>query len=449
MRGLRLFKNRADAGRQLARELDHLRSDDVVVVGLPRGGVPVAYEVARHLEAPLDVCVVRKIGAPMQPELAIGAVAEAGIVHVDHDLTEVVGVGEQALERLIAEKRAEVAARVDRFRGGAPAADVRDKTVVVVDDGVATGSTARVALTALRQRGVGRLVLAVPVGAADTLEALASLADEVVCPHPRSDFWAVGLWYRDFQPTTDDDVVELLARARDARPVESAPSRVTPTSEEVQIPLAKAWLSGDLRIPAGAQGLVLFAHGSGSSRHSVRNQQVAEELGRRGSATLLFDLLTEQEERVDIVTRHLRFDIDLLARRLVAATDWVHRRPETHDLPIGYFGSSTGAAAALIAASERPELVRAVVSRGGRPDLALDALPHVTAPTLLIVGGHDRQVLALNRKAFASLTCEKQLEIVAGATHLFEEPGALLAVARSAAEWFAQHLHREALEQTA
>lgn len=448
MRSLRLFKDRADAGRQLARELDHLRGEDIVVIGLPRGGVPVAYEVARELGAPLDVCVVRKIGAPMQPELAIGAVAEAGIVHVDHGLTEMVGVSEQELERLIANKQREVDQRIRRFRGGGAGAPVRDKTVVVVDDGVATGSTARVALTALRERGARRLVLAVPVGASDTLDDLTPLADEVVCPHPRSDFWAVGLWYQDFQQTTDANVVELLARAKEP-PRREPPRRVAALREEVQIPLATGWLSGHLRVPEDARGLVLFAHGSGSSRHSVRNRLVADELAARGSATLLFDLLTEAEERVDMVTRHLRFDIDLLAKRLIEATDWVHHRAETRGLPIGYFGASTGAAAALIAAAERPRLVGAVVSRGGRPDLAAEALPRVTAPTLLIVGGDDREVLALNRRAFASLTCEKQLEVVAGATHLFEEPGALLAVARAAAAWFAQHLHVEALEKTA
>lgn len=199
-------------------------------------------------------------------------------------------------------------------------------------------------------------------------------------------------------------------------------------------------LSGDLAHPPGARGLVLFAHGSGSSRLSPRNRYVAGVLQQAGLATLLFDLLTADEERRDAVTAELRFDIPLLGRRLGAATDWVRARPETADLPVGYFGASTGAAAALIAAAERPGAVRAVVSRGGRPDLAGAALPRVAAPTLLIVGGADTPVIALNRRAMAALRAEVHLEIVPGAGHLFEEPGALEQVARLARDWFQRHL---------
>jgi putative phosphoribosyl transferase len=200
-------------------------------------------------------------------------------------------------------------------------------------------------------------------------------------------------------------------------------------------------LAGDLAMPAEATGLVLFAHGSGSSRHSSRNRFVALELNRAGLATLLFDLLTEREEDEERYTRHLRFDINLLSRRLVAATDWDSGDAALHDLPVGYFGASTGAAAALVAAASRADRVRAVVSRGGRPDLAGDALPHVQAPTLLIVGGADEGVIELNQQARAALRCEKRLDIVPGATHLFEEPGALERVAALAREWFVRHLH--------
>jgi putative phosphoribosyl transferase len=197
-------------------------------------------------------------------------------------------------------------------------------------------------------------------------------------------------------------------------------------------------LEGDLIVPSGAAGVVLFAHGSGSSRHSPRNRQVAEHLHRLGLATLLIDLLTESEEIAERQTRHLRFDIGLLAGRLVAATSWLRAEPATERLALGYFGASTGAAAALVAAADSD--VSAVVSRGGRPDLAGSALARVRAPTLLIVGGRDRFVLELNREARDQLNCEKALHVVPGATHLFEEPGALEEVARLAGSWFVDHL---------
>jgi putative phosphoribosyl transferase len=204
----------------------------------------------------------------------------------------------------------------------------------------------------------------------------------------------------------------------------------------VQVPAGGMLLEGNLTIPAGADGMVIFAHGSGSSRHSPRNRIVAQALHKARLGTLLFDLLSAAEESIDLQTTNLRFDIPLLARRLVAAIDWMAIRLEEHPLPIGLFGASTGAAAALLAAAQRPHVVRAVVSRGGRPDLAGAALENVRAPTLLIVGGDDIPTLEVNRQALALLPCEKRLEIVPGATHLFEEPGALDAVSRQAGEWF-------------
>jgi len=217
---------------------------------------------------------------------------------------------------------------------------------------------------------------------------------------------------------------------------------VTEKSEEkaVRVAAGKASIEGNLVVPEGATGIVAFAHGSGSSRFSPRNRRVAQELNGRGLATLLIDLLTPEEEAVDVETAELRFDIGLLAERLAGATDWLARQPATRDLRIGYFGASTGAAAALVAAALRPKSIGAVVSRGGRPDLADEALPRVKAPTLLIVGGDDVPVIAMNRDALARLTCEKKLEIVPGASHLFEEPGTLDTVARLAGDWFLAHL---------
>ena len=207
------------------------------------------------------------------------------------------------------------------------------------------------------------------------------------------------------------------------------------------IEISPSGILGDLSVPAEARGLVIFAHGSGSSRLSSRNRFVASVLQRSGFATLLLDLLTAEEEKVDLKTRHLRFDIDLLARRLVEATEWASGQETLKNLRIGYFGASTGAAAALIAAAELPERTGAVVSRGGRPDLAGTALPLVQAPTLLIVGGDDHMVIRLNQQAIAELQCEKKLEIIHGATHLFEEPGALEQVAEVASNWL-KHLSR-------
>jgi putative phosphoribosyl transferase len=209
---------------------------------------------------------------------------------------------------------------------------------------------------------------------------------------------------------------------------------------EVQIPAGRALLSSNLTIPENAMALVLFAHGSGSSRHSPRNQFVARTLNCAGLGTLLFDLLTPEEEALDIYTREHRFNIGLLAERLVHATRWARQQEETRDLRIGCFGSSTGGAAALVAAAELPQDVGAVVSRGGRPDLAGDALPKVQAPTLLIVGGNDDVVIELNEMARDQIHCEVKLEIIPGATHLFEEPSALEQVAKLASDWFLLHL---------
>jgi dienelactone hydrolase len=218
----------------------------------------------------------------------------------------------------------------------------------------------------------------------------------------------------------------------------SAPPRMT--EELIRIATSSIVLAASLVLPADARGIVLFAHGSGSSRFSPRNRFVARRLSEARLATLLADLLTTEEEMADAQGALLRFDIDLLAGRLIGATDWLRERPDTRHLPIGYFGASTGAAAALVAAAARPDAVRAIVSRGGRPDLAGSALALVRAPTLLIVGGNDPDVLDLNRGALAELRVEKRLEIVPGASHLFEEPGALEEVARLAREWFERHL---------
>ncbi|TMA16250.1 MAG: phosphoribosyltransferase, partial [Deltaproteobacteria bacterium] len=292
-------------------------------------------------------------------------------------------------------------------------------------------------LRALRQQSPARVIVAVPVAAPETCELMEKEADEVVCAATPEPFHAVGLWYEDFEQTSDEEVRKLLERAQEER---RAPRAQGAREVRVDVPAGdRVALEGDLALPEGAIGVVLFAHGSGSSRHSPRNRQVARALQRFRLGTLLIDLLTPEEGEEERYTRHLRFDIDLLADRLIGAARWLSRNPLTGHLPIGCFGASTGAAAALVAAAREPRLVRAVVSRGGRPDLAGEELAAVRAPTLLIVGGNDQPVIEMNCEAFRRLRTAKELQIIPGATHLFEEPGALERVAQLAAEWFVRH----------
>ena len=427
----RTFPNRLEAGRQLAQKLEkYAGRDDVIVLGLPRGGVPVANEVAKHLGAPLDVFIVRKLGVPGFEELAAGAIASGGVRVLNEDVMRAIPHADQAIETVTARETAELQRREQIYREDRAPPELRDRIAILVDDGLATGATMRAAVKALRQREAAKIVVAVPVGPPDTCHEIEEQADETICLSTPEFFQAVGQYYDDFSQTTDEDVRELLARGSYERSIMS----------EVQIHAGRAVLPGNLNVPENADALVLFAHGSGSSRHSPRNQFVARTLNDVGLATLLFDLLTQEEEAIDTQTRELRFNIHLLAERLVHAIKWAKQQEETRDLRIGYFGSSTGGAAALVAAVELPQDIGAVVSRGGRPDLAGEALPKVKAPTLLIVGGNDDIVIELNEQARDRMRCEVKLEIVPGATHLFEEAGALEQVATLASDWFVAHL---------
>ena len=430
-----LFVDRADAGRQLARRLLNLRGTDAVVVALPRGGVPVAAEVARGLRAPLDVIVVRKLGVPFQPECGFGAIGEGGATVIDDDVVRQARLTRQAIVGMEARERARLDRRVAQLRGGRPPVPLAGRIAVVVDDGIATGSTARAACLVARARGASRVIVAVPVGAAEAIASLRHDADEVVCLHSPAPFVAIGDWYQDFSQVADAEVTGLLGQAvtcpesRDAAP---DPTEVTVDAGGVPLP-------GSLVIPPDAGGLVVFVHGSGSGRHSPRNQFVAAGLNRAGLGTLLVDLLTPDEE----LSRANVFNVALLAARLAAITRWLRDQPGIAAVPLGYFGADTGTAAALAAATATPRLpVTAIVSRSGRPDLVGGRLAMVRIPTLLIVGGADTMVLDLNQRAQTQLKCESRLAVVPGATHLFPESGALSQVTDLAADWFGRHLAR-------
>jgi putative phosphoribosyl transferase len=435
------FANRSEAGRLLGQRLADLRGQDVVVLGLPRGGVVVAFEVAQALQAPLDVIVVRKLGVPAQPELGMGAIGEGEVRVINEEVVRLAGVREGELAAVEEKERLELARRSVKLRGDRLPVSIDGRVAVVVDDGIATGSTARAACKVAWARGAARVVLAVPVAAPDVLEELAHDA-EVRCLRAPHDLWAVGRWYRDFSQTSDEEVVALMERARHRGPepvgaVPDVADSVSPDSNEDEVALETGGVSltGNVSTPGIPQGVVVFAHGSGSSRHSPRNRFVAGRLNQAGLTTVLFDLLTPQEE----LDRGNVFDIERLAARLLGVTRWLAGRHGLAGLPVGYFGASTGAAAALWAAADDSSNVLAVVSRGGRPDLALEKLSSVRAPTLLIVGAADHMVLDLNHRAAEELCCENRVAVVPGASHLFEEPGALAEVSGLASEWFLRH----------
>jgi len=426
-----LFVDRTDAGRHLAQRLRRLRGADVAVLGLPRGGVPVAFEVAEELHAPLDVIVVRKLGVPFQPEYGFGAIGEGGVRIVDDYVVRQTRLTGPQIAEVEARERVQLDRRVSQLRGEHPPVPLAGRTVIIVDDGIATGSTARAACLVARARGASRVIFAVPVGSVEGTAALRQTADEVVCLQTPARFFAIGEWYGDFGQVTDEEVTILLRKAAMA-----GPGSMDPDPAEVVLNIGGARLPGSLVIPERASGLVVFAHGSGSSRHSPRNRFVAAALNRAGLGTLLADLLTGEEE----LSRSYVFNVPLLAARLAGITGWLRSEPATAAIPLGYFGASTGAAAALWAAGASPPLpVAAIVSRGGRPDLAGRRLAQVRAPTLLVVGGADHLVLDLNRQAQRQLTCENCLEVIPGATHLFEEPGTLERVADLARDWFTRH----------
>lgn len=424
------FRDRTDAGQQLADALSPLRGQHPLVLAIPRGGVPIGRIVADRLGGELDIVLVRKLGAPGNPEYAIGAVDETGTV-LRADDAHFFDVDDNYIECEAAGQLAIIRARRQSYGLGHPPIDPAGRIVVVVDDGLATGATMRAALLAVRARKPTRLICAIPVASPRGLVSIADVVDDLVYLSAPEHFRSVGQFYVQFPAVDDSEVVRLLMRT----PPSGSPTSAL--SEDIRIPADGLLLDGNLQVPKGAHGLVIFTHGSGSNRHSPRNRQVAQAMHAKGLATLLFDLLSEDEAR----NISARFDIPKLTARLDAAAQWAMHHPRTQALSIGLFGASTGAAAALVLSARYPMVIKAVVSRGGRPDLAgHGALARVKAPTLLIVGGEDGEVIALNRSALSILPCHAELVLVPNATHLFEEEGAMERVAALATSWFLQWL---------
>jgi putative phosphoribosyl transferase len=430
---MRMFKNRQEAAHLLAQELRPYRQTDALVIALPRGGVPLGAIIAQELHLPLDIILIKKIGHPSQPEYAIGAVSmNSRVINPKIDLPT--RYFDEQTELI----RAELAARYDRYSQGYPPLPVAGKTVILVDDGIATGYTMLAAAQLLRQAHAARILVAVPVAPPRASQKMGAYADDFICLQTPPDFQAVGQFYQDFSEVSHEEVVRLLAEQRQAEQFRQAnrePGYLM--REEVEIPLDTARLAGNLQVPEKAGAVVIFSHGSGSSRHSSRNRYVARVLEEKGFATLLFDLLTEAEDAL----YQNRFNIELLTQRLILVTKWLATQEAVQHLPVGYFGASTGAASALGAAANLGGKIKAVVSRGGRPDLALAVLPQVTAATLLLVGGRDEAVLGLNRQAYDRLSAPRDLVVVPGASHLFEEAGKLEEMAHLAADWFSRYLH--------
>jgi len=418
-----IFKDRSEAGQALGKKLNSMGiGKDAYVFALPRGGVPVAWEVADRLRVPMDILLVKKIPHPSQEELAVGAISESGNIFWDEKIIEWLGLSKKALLNKAKDIHREIKEKLQKWRPGRVGLDVADKTAIIVDDGLATGATMKAAAQLLRNQGAAKIIVAAPVGPEESTEALKGFADEVIVLKQPVPFFSVGQWYEDFTQVSDEQVKEILSHG------------ILEDFESVVIPQGKVNVRGQLIIPQQPKALIIFAHGSGSNRKSPRQQKVSSSLNKLGFATLLFDLLTEEEAK----NRRKVFDIRLLTERLLGATAWAVTVEELKDLPIGYFGASTGAAAALSAAAQEPR-VKSVVSRGGRPDLSVAKLMSVHQPVLLIVGGADTDVLELNQKAQAELP-NSEISVVLGAGHLFEEKGALDQVIELSSSWFEQTL---------
>jgi putative phosphoribosyl transferase len=417
------FEDREQAGKFLAERLIKFQNLDPVILALPRGGVPVAHEISQKLHAPLDVVLVKKIGAPGHEEFAIGAVAEDERPILNQKVIKQYQFNPDEIESIIVDRISEIRRRAKAYRKNFPATPLKGRTVIIVDDGLATGATMLSAIEWLHAQKIKKIIVAVPVASSEAAEKVKGKVDEFISLLIPDEFWAVGEWYKDFAQVSDEEVIRILQKQT---PISKS------TTHDIWIEDNLSFHQGVLSVPPNARGLILFAHGGGSSHKSPRNIFVAKALNDAGFGTLLFDLLSTAES----LDRKNVFDIELMSKRLIVATEWAKRN--CPNLPIGYFGASTGAAAALMAAKERIDIF-AIVSRGGRPDLALADLPKVYAPTLLLVGTEDKQVIPLNQLAKEQLT-NAQLTLIPKATHLFEEPGTMEQVVEFAISWFSSSI---------
>ena len=381
----------------------------------------LAAEVAKELQCPLEPLVVRKVGAPDNPEYGIGAVGPGGVRVHDPTALARLRISEAEFSALADVETRELERRLAQFGSPCVPGDLTGRTAILIDDGLATGITALAACRFVRSLQPAEVIFAAPVGSASGRALVSTEADEVICISTPDPFYSVGQFYADFTQVAEDTLLPLLGRH---------------TGRLVRFSAGDVWLEADLVTPPNPRGVVLFAHGSGSGRSSPRNLSVARELQRAGFATLLVDVLTPEETEDPAMT----FDVGLLADRLAAAVRFLEEEPETGTLPIGLFGASTGAAAALATAIRFPTRVKAVVSRGGRTDLAGDSVSSVVAPTLLLIGENDRVCRSVNSHTMGSLSGKKELVVIPNAGHLFEEPGAMEEVARQSVRWFTTYL---------
>ena len=416
------FTDRSEAGRRLAERIRPHAVEDPIVLALPRGGVPVGAELARELGAEFDVLMVRKIGLPEHPETGVGAISEDGQVLYDDRALARLRVPRQALSDTVALERDELDRRRRVYRGERSMPRIAGRDCVVVDDGVATGGTARAALRMVRQAGPSRLVLAVPVASPEALETLRSEADSLVVLSVPDNFRAVGEWYRDFDQLSDEDVTMILGDLERSRPRPEM-------ARGVRIRAGQVYLDGDLTSPEVLRGVVVMAIGHG--RGDPRRRAIASSLQRAGYATLLLDLSAEDGEE----------EVAVLGERLSAAVTWLRRATDAAGEPLGLMGSGSAAPAALVAAAESPQDVASVVVHGGRVDLAESSLARVSAPTLILLEGEDSFVRELGEWARSRLGGVSELGVVSGAERLLGDVQGWREVAVRTRDWFDRHLH--------
>jgi putative phosphoribosyl transferase len=419
------FTDRSEAGRRLAERVRAFAVNDPIVLALPRGGVPVGAELAQRLDADFDVLMVRKIGLPGRPETGVGAIAEDGHVLFDDRALARLRVPRQALHDTVEAERVELDRRRRVYRGERPAPRLAGRDCVVVDDGVATGGTARAALRMVRQAGPSQLVLAVPVASPEAVESLREEADALVVLSAPENFHAVGEWYRDFGQLSDGHVTAILAERGRVRPEQNS-------ARAVRIRAGQVYLDGDLTMPGTLRGAIVMAFGEG--RADPRWRAIASVFQRAGYATLLLDLWTDASAGAE------GDDARVMGERLNAAVTWLRRATDAATEPLGVLGAGAAAPAALVTAAERPQDMGAVVVYGGRIDLAESSLSGVRAPSLILLESRDSFVRELSEWARGRMGAPTDLRVISGAEQLLQGAQEWRRVAVEALDWFDRHL---------